>query len=157
MPKGGKTLLLQVLGTPPDAQQLAEIAGARHSETEWRDAMAPRTKTLSDREQREIAAYLVVNMPLAAGALAEATGRGDPAFALPADGRELAWSECQYCHSLFTGYLMHARDVQGWRNIFLSPFHRGMKMTAQQRETFANYSAINMPMKIDEVPADLRF
>jgi hypothetical protein len=32
-----------------------------------------------------------------------------------------------------------------------------MKMTAQERETFARYSAISMPMKKDGVPADLRY
>jgi hypothetical protein len=30
-------------------------------------------------------------------------------------------------------------------------------MTAQGREEFARYSALNMPMKIDDVPRDLRF
>ena len=47
--------------------------------------------------------------------------------------------------------------MQGWRNIFLSPFHRELKMTAQEREKFARYSAINMPMKFEDVPEDLRF
>ena len=57
------------------------------------------------------------------------------------------------CHSLFAGYLMQDRELQGWRNIFLSPFHREMKMSPQEREEFARYSALNMPMKIEDVPA----
>ena len=41
--------------------------------------------------------------------------------------------------------------------MFQSPFHRELKMTAQEREELARYSAINMPMKIEDVPPDLRF
>jgi len=156
MPKGGKTLLLEVLGTPPDANASREIVSARHEETEWRAIMAARQKGLSDRELTELAAYLSVNMPLADAALGQAKA-GDVAAALPPDGRELAWTQCQFCHSLFSGYLMQQRDAQGWRSTFLSPFHRGIKMTAQQRETFARYSAINMPMKKEDVPSDLRY
>ena len=49
------------------------------------------------------------------------------------------------------------RDVRAWLNMFQSPLHRELKMTAQERDEFARYSAINMPMKIDDVPKDLRF
>jgi hypothetical protein len=157
MPKGAKTLLLELTGTPDTASELREISQSRHTEAEWRDLLAERHKALSDREVSELAAYLSVNVPLPEGALAQAKSQGDIASALPADGRDLAWTECQYCHSFFSGYLMQQRDVQGWRSIFLSPFHRGIKMTAQQRETFARYSAINMPMKAGDVPAALRY
>ena len=60
MPKGGKTLLLEVLGSPPDQQELRKIVEARRSEAEWRDAMSPRGKALSERELRTLAAYLAV-------------------------------------------------------------------------------------------------
>lgn len=153
MPKGGKTLLLEVLGSPPDQQELRKIVEARRSEAEWRDAMSARGKALSERELRTLAAYLAVNMPVP-----EATrARPDLAGALPRDGRELAWNECQFCHSLFTSHLTQDRNVQAWLNMFQSPFHRAMKMTAQERDEFARYSAINMPMKIEDVPKDLRF
>lgn len=153
MPKGGKTLLLGLYGDAAHATALREIMAARHDETEWRSLMAARQTSLSDREIDELAAYLSVNMPVAE----QAAETGDLAAALPADGRELAWTQCQFCHSLFSGYLMQQRDSQGWRSIFLSPFHRGIKMTAQERETFAHYSAINMPLKPGDVPADLRY
>jgi len=87
----------------------------------------------------------------------ETAKRDDLASALPPDGRELGWTQCQSCHSLFSSHLTQIRDVQGWRNVFLSPFHREMKMSPQEREEFARYSAINMPMKIEDVPSDLRF
>jgi len=156
MPKGGKTLFLELKDTPR-AAELREIGNLTRTEAEWRSFLAEQHKTLTERELSELAAYLTVNFPLPEGAVQQAESQGDIASALPADGRELAWTQCQFCHSLFSGYLMQSRDVQGWRSIFLSPFHRGLKMTAQQRETFARYSAINMPMKAADVPAALRY
>jgi len=153
MPKGGRALLLQFLGAPLGAAELRAIAQARRSEAEWRDFVEPRAKALTERERVTLAAYLVVNMPMPG----DAATRADLASALPTDGRDLAWNECQSCHSLFAGYLTQDRDAQAWRNIFLSPFHRQMKMSQQEREEFARYSALNMPMKIEDVPQDLRF
>jgi hypothetical protein len=156
MPKGGKTLFLELADTPRLAE-LREIGSLTRTEPEWRSFLVERHKQLGEREVSELAAYLAVNLPLPEGTVQQAESRGDVASALPADGRELAWTQCQFCHSLFSGYLMQQRDVQGWRSVFLSPFHRGLKMTAQQRETFARYSAINMPMKAADVPAELRY
>jgi hypothetical protein len=153
MPKGGRALLLEMVGSPPDLGELRQIARARRTEAEWRGFAAARAKTLSDRELDTLAAYLAVNLPLPA----EAAQRSDLAQALPADGRDLAWNQCQFCHSLFTSHLVQDREAQAWRNIFQAPFHREMKMSPQEREEFARYSALNMPMKIDDVPPDLRF
>lgn len=156
MPKGGKTLFLELKDTPR-AAELREIGNLTRTDAEWRSFLTERHKQLSEREVSELAGYLAANLPLPEGAVEQAETSGDIASALPPDGRELAWTQCQFCHSLFSGYLMQQRDVQGWRSTFLSPFHRGLKMTAQQRETFARYSAINMPMKVDDVPAALRY
>jgi hypothetical protein len=41
--------------------------------------------------------------------------------------------------------------------MFQSTFHRELKMTAQERREFSSYSAINIPMRIEDVPTDLRF
>jgi len=153
MPKGGRALLLELAGTPPDVAELRRVAKARRTEPEWRAYVASRKKVLTDRELATLVAYLAVNMPLPD----ETAKRDDLASALPPDGRELGWTQCQSCHSLFSSHLTQIRDVQGWRNVFLSPFHREMKMSPQEREEFARYSAINMPMKIEDVPSDLRF
>ncbi|HUW37045.1 MAG TPA: hypothetical protein VMV91_06900 [Rhodocyclaceae bacterium] len=149
MPKGGRAMLLELLGTPANATELRSIAQARHTESEWREFVDARMKAATDRERATLAAYLTVNMPL--------PDPDRPASSLPADGRDLGWNQCQNCHSLFAGYLTQSRDVQGWRNVFLSPFHRELKMSPQEREEFSRYSAINMPMKIEDVPEDLRF
>ena len=139
MPKGGRTLALERLA-PAD---MKEAAGGKRTEAEWNAWLGSRG-TMSDKERATLAAYLAVNMPA-------------DASALPSDGRELATNECQSCHSLFSGYLTQSRDTQAWRNIFLSPFHRQMKLTEREREEFARYSALNMPLRVEEIPADLRF
>lgn len=153
MPKGGRALLLDLLGVPPDQAELRTIAQARRSETEWRDFVVARKNVLTERELATLSAYLEVNMPMSD----DAAKRDNLASALPPDGRDLAWNGCQPCHSLFASHLTQRRNVQGWRNVFLSPFHRELKMNPKEREEFARYSALNMPMKIEDVPQDLRF
>ena len=155
MPKGGNVLLQQMFANAPPAE-LHSVLSAKHSAAEWQGLLRPRSEGLTDQEQRTLAAYLSVNLPLPPDAVEHATAANLAAI-LPPDGDELAWNHCGSCHSLFTGYLMQDRDVTGWLNIFLSPFHREIKMTAQERATFAGYSAINMPMPRDKVPPDLQF
>jgi len=157
MPKGGKTLLLEILSASPDPAEILEIAAAKRSEDEWNQTFASRTRGLSEKEARTLVEYLAVNMPLDEQGQQAAQESADLASVLPRDGRALAWEECQYCHSLFSSHLTQDRDVQAWRNMFASPFHRELEMTAQEREEFSRYSAINMPMAIDDVPEDLRF
>ena len=153
MPKGGRVLLLELLGASPDPAELRALVQARRTEPEWLDFVTARKKALNERELATLAAYLAVNMPISN----DAAKRDKLASALPPDGRDLAWSGCQNCHSLFASHLTQKRSVQGWRNMFLSPFHRELKMNPQEREEFARYSALNMPMKIEDVPQDLRF
>lgn len=153
MPRGGRMLLLDLLGPQPDQAELRGIAQARRTEPEWLAFVAARKKPLGEREAATLAAYLSVNMPLPE----DAARAGKLAAALPPDGRDLAWNGCQNCHSLFTSHLTQRRSAQGWRNMFLSPFHRGLKMNPQEREEFARYSALNMPMKVEDVPDELRY
>jgi len=157
MPRGGKTLLIELLGSPVDTAELRLFAGTRRGEDGWGEFLAARKESMGDSELRTLAAYLAVNMPLEEDALDQAEQQGDAVAALPPDGRELAWNYCQFCHSLFTSHLTQDRDIQGWLGMFESPFHREMKMSPRERETFARYSAINMPMRIEDVPEDLRF
>lgn len=157
MPEGGKTLFANVFGTAPDTATLDEMTAVAHSEADWNIMLGDRNTGLDDEKLRTLGAYLAVNMPLPREALQAATTAGDIAIALPADGRELAWYGCQSCHSLFAGYLTQDRDLQGWENMFQSPFHLELKMTPQERDEFSRYSAINMPMKFEDVPEDLRF
>jgi hypothetical protein len=85
MPKGGKTLLIEALGHEPKSSELRAIVEARHTEAEWREAMASRTKGLSERELKTLAAYLAINMPVpdADGAAAKASRPDELVAALP--------------------------------------------------------------------------
>lgn len=157
MPKGGKALLIQLLGHPLDMVELRQIAKSKRNAEEWQASLAPKTGAMNERERRTLAEYLAVNMPLAEKTQEAEETKGSAASALPPDGQELAMNYCQFCHSFFSGYLMIERDVQGWLGTFETPFHREVEMTEKERETFARYSAINMPMKFEDVPEDLRF
>ena len=146
MPKGGRALLLETVA----GAQLREVVQAKRTEPEWLQwVREPGRKPLGDKQQATLAAYLAVNMP----APRAVQGPG----ALPLDGRDLAWEQCQSCHSLFTGFLAQEGNATRWRNMFLAPFHRNIRMSAQEREEFARYAEINMPMKVEDVPAELRF
>lgn len=153
MPDGGRGLLRQLFADKP--AELAKLASESHDQASWETILGQDTD-LSETERLTLAGYLSVNFPFVGdmGALASAE---DPVSLLPRDGKELAVANCQYCHAIFSGYLMHDRDVQGWRSVFLSPFHREIKMDEKERETFALYSAVNMPMKYEDVPPELRF
>lgn len=157
MPKGGKTLLLELLGPAPGPEEFRKIALSKRSEPQWREFVDARGKSLDDRQRATLAAYLTVNLPVAESAFEEAARRKDLPAALPPDGRELAWNQCQSCHSLFTSHLTQEREVQAWLNMFESPFHRQLKMSPREREEFSRYSALNMPMRIEDVPRELRF
>jgi hypothetical protein len=157
MPKGGKWLFVDIFGAAPDAAVLDAAAAPARSEADWAASLADRKTDLKDNELATLAAYLAVNMPVARDKLDAAAKGGDVGTALPPDGRELAWNGCQGCHSFFAGYLTQDRDLQGWQNMFNSPFHRELKMTPQERDEFSRYSTINMPMKFEDVPEELRF
>lgn len=140
MPDGGRGLLVRAFPTPEtQAQALSEIRSAE----DWQAALA--ATGLTERETATLAAYLARVSPLA------------PTQVLPHDGRDLALAQCQSCHSLFSGYLMQRRDRNGWLVVFASPFHKDIPMSQAEREIFADYSAINMPMRVEDVPPEMRF
>src|SRR6185369_11431366 len=94
MPKGGRTLLLELMGA--SSAQLRGVAQERRTEAQWREFVDTQKKPMSQKERATLAAYLFVNMPVAPAV--------QGATALPPDGRDLAWDGCQNCHSLFAGY-----------------------------------------------------
>lgn len=144
MPDGGR---LTFAAAFPDAQAQRDALARTLSADEWITALAG--SGLTDRQAGTLAAYLARVAPLQAGA--------DPLADLPPDGRDMALAQCQSCHSLFSGFLMQRRDRQGWLSIFASPFHAKIKLSEVERAIFADYSAINMPMRVQDVPPELRF
>jgi hypothetical protein len=155
MPPGGRTILLGLVGEE-DGAALSEIAARDTTAEDWQAWAAERDPALEERALATFAGYAELNFPLDADGLAALAESGD-ASALPPDGKDLAIAQCQFCHALFSGYLMHRRDETGWRGTFKSPFHSEIPMTELERDTFARYSALNMPLRFEDVPPELRF
>lgn len=153
MPDGGRGNFGVVFTTASEARlALSET----HDAEEWAARITAAESGLDARQIETLAGYLAINLPRAVAAAPEIPAP-DIATLLAPDGRDLALAQCQYCHSLFTSYLMQDRDETGWLSTFKSPFHSTIAMTDAERRTFANYSALNMPMKFADVPPELRF
>lgn len=148
LPEGGRGLFARAFPEPDAAR--AALSESRDA-AGWQAALEGRPG-LSGVGTETLANYLSLVAPLPGAA-----GADDPAALLPPDGRALAVERCQACHSLFSGYLMQRRDAEGWRAIFKSPFHSDIAMTPEELALFAGYSALNMPLKYDDVPPELRF
>ena len=148
MPDGGRTLFAEVFPGEAGRDALANHV----SQEDWAAAITAANPDLETREARTLAGYLAANAPYES--LAQLS---DPSSDMPADGKDLALSRCQSCHSLFTGYLMQRRDEAAWRSTFASPFHVGIAMTPAELTTFVDYSAVNMPLRFEDVPSELRF
>ena len=71
MPKGGKTLFLELKDTPR-AAELADIGHSSHTEAEWRSYLAERHKQLGEREAKRARRLSPVNFPLPEGAVQQA-------------------------------------------------------------------------------------
>ena len=155
MPSGGKAILVDTL-LPGDAVGLAEAAEREASAEDWAAWAREKNPDLSDAAVETFAGYAALNFPVSEE-VARYVGETGDATRLPQDGKELAIAQCQYCHSFFTGYLMQDRDEVSWKGTFKAPFHAEIPMTEVERDTFAQYSAINMPLKFDDVPPELRF
>jgi len=147
MPDGGRALFSVVF---TDAASQARALAQDRTAEDWENEIAKTAPTLAANQAKTLAAYLSVIAP-------REMSDAETATALPPDGRDLALTQCQSCHSLFSGYLMHRRDSVGWMATFASPFHSGIPMTDTEKMIFADYSAINMPMRFEDVPPELRF
>lgn len=155
MPDGGRTLLAGLVsGLDADARKA--VLTRKAPAAEWEAWARERAPDLDEASALTLAGYAELNLPLEDTSLA-GTSPEDLMAALPQDGKDLAISQCQFCHSLFSGYLMHDRDRTGWKGTFKAPFHTEIPMTERERDTFASYSALNMPLKFEDVPPELRF
>lgn len=155
MPDGGRSILIKLMDglSPEDA---AELLTRNATADEWLDWASAVDADLDEAATETFAGYAALNFPLE-----ETPDSGlslqDLMNVLPADGKDLAISQCQFCHSLFSSYLTHDRDEAGWKSTFKAPFHAEIPMSEVERDTFAKYSAINMPLAFEDVPPELRF
>lgn len=155
MPDGGRTLLIRLIsGLDPDARQAVLTRTARADD--WAVWARGQDPEIDDVAVKTLAGYAALNLPLEDALLAKEPNE-DWSAGLPSDGKDLAIAQCQFCHSLFSGYLMHDRDQTGWKGTFKAPFHTEIPMTEVERDTFASYSALNMPLQFEDVPPEWRF
>lgn len=149
MPDGGRGAFLRAF---PDAGAQREALSQSRTLQEWQAVLG--NSGLGAGDIATLASYLarVAPRPVDDFPVTDL-----PLDDLPPDGRDLALAQCQSCHSLFSGYLMQRRDRTGWLMIFASPFHKDIPMTQTERVIFADYSAINMPMRVEDVPPEMRF
>lgn len=155
MPDGGRTLLTGLVqGMDPGTLRMVLAREADAADwAEWARVQAP---DMDDVSAQTLAEYAALNLPLDDTSLGKASPQ-ELTEALPQDGKDLAINQCQFCHSLFSGYLMHDRDRTGWKGTFKAPFHKEIPMSEVERDTFASYSALNMPLAFEDVPPELRF
>lgn len=154
MPDGGRQSFGAVF---PAADTQAWALSQKLTAEDWAAEITGRAPDLSARTVATLAAYLSVISPVKVAPDTTPDTAHDMASNLPPDGRDLALTQCQSCHSLFSGYLMHRRDKAGWLATFSSPFHMVLTMSDTEKTIFADYSAINMPMRFEDVPPELRF
>lgn len=154
MPDGGRAILLR-LAEGMEADALRDLLSREAAAADWTEWARARDPELDETAARTLAGYAELNLPVD-GTL-DGMSAQEMAGRLPRDGKDLAVAQCQFCHSLFSGYLMHDRDKAGWESTFKAPFHTEIPMSAIERETFAGYSALNMPLAFEEVPPELRF
>jgi hypothetical protein len=100
IPAGGRTLFAQVVASHPPADELQAILTGKRTQADWLTYLKSKTKSvtalqpLSEQELLTLADYLSFNMPLASGQGAADLAKGDPAKALPPDGRDFALEKC---------------------------------------------------------------
>lgn len=155
MPDGGRHTIAGLFAKAPDV--LKEIVSQKRTDAEWQAWLKSEAPDLTDKQLKTLGSYLELNMPMDATAIDKIGQAKEVVEVLPQDGKDIAIANCQYCHSLFTGYLVQRRDLKAWQGTFKSPFHKEIHMDERQRETFSRYSAINMPMRYEDVPEELRF
>jgi mono/diheme cytochrome c family protein len=155
IPVGGRSLLSDVLGSKPPADQARAVLSGKHTRDEWiadlkgRAKAMPALQQLDEKQLLTLADYLSVNMPLAAVP-------ADPARAtLPLDGRDFALEKCQGCH-IITVVVTQARSKEAWLGTMHKPSHIRIKLTEDQRAALASYLVINAGIPIDQVPEELR-
>ncbi len=92
MPDGGRESFGAVF---PTADAQAWALSQKLTAEDWAAEITERAPDLPARTAATLAAYLSVISPVKAAP--------DTASTLPPDGRDLALTQCQSCHSLFTG------------------------------------------------------
>lgn len=170
MPKGGREMLLEVVGRCANCDDIVTIVTTRRTQEEWLKYFTGRQSslknladekkkgalaTLAERQMSTLVSYLAINTPIPKEKLPKDTKKVDWLSFLPPDGRQLTLEKCMGCHSIGVTVL-NAADMRGWAMILRKSDHAVIKLTERETETLKSYLAVNMPVPEEEVPEELR-
>jgi hypothetical protein len=160
IPAGGKTLLTQAVQGAPSEEVKALLTGKR-TRQEWlgylqgREGAIAGLKALSEYELLTLADYLAFDMPLPASKIPADPGKANWKKILPPDGRDLALSNCQFCH-IITVAVTQEKSKEAWLGTMNKPSHVEIELGPRQREALASYLVLNAGIPVDLVPEELR-
>ncbi len=160
IPHGGKTLLTHLLQDAP-TDTVQALLTSKHTREEWSGYLKEHTAAigalaaLSDYEMLTLADYLSFNMPLPEGSVPTDPGKADWTAVLPADGRDLALENCQFCH-IITVVVTQDKTQDAWLGTMNKPSHVEIEISPEQREALASYLVLNGAIPVDLVPEELR-
>lgn len=160
IPKGGRSLLTELLTAKPPIDARGILA-AKRSREQWLSYLkdeagkTPGLKALDEQELVTLADYLSFSMPLPSASIPADPARADWSKILLPDGRDLALNYCQSCH-IITVTVTQDRTKEHWLGTMNKPSHVGIKLSSQQREALASYLVLNAGISIDQVPPSLR-
>jgi hypothetical protein len=156
LPDSGRDLLLKVVEHCKKCDDLAALATAKMTSEEWKAYFAERggLGVLSEKQAKELTAYLAINLPLPEGQVPKNPKKLD---FLPKGGKELLMEHCMSCHTVAAPCLVE-RPEAGWQNLLERGDHISVleKLKKSEAKTLTSYLAINMPIPEEEIPEDLR-
>jgi hypothetical protein len=161
IPPGGRTLLLEVIGSGAPADEARALLTGKRTPEEWLRYLRERRKAVASLQRLEekqlltLADYLSFNMPLAPARVPATPTRASTEKVLPPDGRDMVLDYCQGCH-IITVVVTQDRPVAAWLGTMNKPSHVQIKLTRTQREALASYLVVNAAIPIDQVPEELR-
>lgn len=161
IPRGGRTLLAQVLAGQTAGPEVNAILGAKRSRAEWQAYLRSRDKVLkglqglSDQQWLTLSDYLAHSMPQSSVKPPARPAQAEWEKVLPQDGRDYTLRYCQGCH-IVTVVVTQSRTREAWLGTMGKPSHVQIKLLPAQREALADFLVINAGIPIDDVPEELR-
>ena len=138
VPKGGCAILESL-----NRGDLKTIVTQKKSAAEWEKFFSG--AGLPEKEVKTLAAYLWMNMPLAAPA-----NQLNCAKTLPPDGRTIFLKTCQGCHTIGP-ILSQERTVVGWFILLEGSAHE-LDLSEETMQAMADYFVINNPVPEEMIP-----
>jgi mono/diheme cytochrome c family protein len=161
IPPGGRTLLLEVIGSGASPDEARALLTGKRTPEEWLRHLREHRKAVAGLQRLEekqlltLADYLSFNMPLAPARIPATPTRASTEKVLPPDGRDMVLDYCQGCH-IITVVVTQDRSMAAWLGTMNKPSHVQIKLTRTQREALASYLVVNAAIPIDQVPEELR-